>query len=99
MLSLIKILKIYAINNTSFVRLARKKNHILFIVIFRNIEKALIIKSLINSITILLFEYHDFLNVFSRKTLNTLFKHRFYDHKIQLELNKISGFKSLYDMF
>ena len=99
MLSLIKFLKVYAINNASFVRLIRKKNYILFIVILRDIEKALIIKSLINSITILLLEYHDFLNVFSRKTSNILFKHRFYDYKIQLKSEKTLNFKLLYDMF
>ena len=80
--SLIKFLKIYTINNASFVRLTRKKNYILFIVILRDIEKTLIIKSLINLITILLLEYYNFLNVFSRETLNTFFKHRFYDYKI-----------------
>ena len=57
------------------MRLIRKKNYILFTVILRDIKKALIIKSLINLITILSLEYYNFLNVFSRKTSDILLKH------------------------
>lgn len=34
-----KILKIYAINSTSFLRLTRKKNHDLFVIFMQNIDK------------------------------------------------------------
>ena len=75
MSSSVKPLEVYAINSASFVRLTRKKNHILFTVILRDIKKALITKSSVDSITILSLEYHDFLNVFSRKASDTLLEH------------------------
>jgi len=96
--SLLKHLKIYAIDNASFLRLARKKNHDLFVIFMRNIDKALKITSFVDSVTLLLFEYHNFLNVFSCELMNILSERRFYDHKIQLQKNKTSIFESLYDM-
>ncbi len=93
-----KHLKIYAINSASFLRLARKKNHDLFVIFMRNIDKALKITSFVDSVTLLLFEYHNFLNVFSRELMNTLSERHFYDHKIQLQKSKTSIFESLYDM-
>jgi len=93
-----KHLKIYAINSASFLRLARKKNHDLFVIFMRNIDKALKITSFVDSVTLLLFEYHDFLDVFSRELTNTLSERRLYDHKIQLQKSKTSIFESLYDM-
>ncbi len=96
--SLLKHLKIYAINNASFLRLARKKNHDLFIIFMRNIDKALKITSFVDSVTLLLLEYHDFLDVFSYKLMNILFERCLYDHKIQLQKSKTSIFESLYNM-
>ncbi len=64
----------------------------------RNIDKALKITSFVDSVTLLLFEYHDFLDVFSRELTNTLSERRLYDHKIQLQKSKTSIFESLYDM-
>ncbi len=64
----------------------------------RNIDKALKITSFVNSVTLLSFEYHDFLDVFSCELTNTLFERHLYDHKIQLQKSKTSIFKSLYDM-
>ncbi len=93
-----KHLKIYAINSASFLRLARKKNHDLFVIFMRNINKALKIMSFVDSATLLSLEYHNFLDVFSRELMNTLSERRFYDHKIQLQKSKTSIFKSLYDM-
>jgi len=93
-----KHLKIYVINSASFLQLARKKNHDLFVIFMRNINKALKITSFIDFVTLLLLEYHDFLDVFSCKLINTLFEQRFYDHKIQLQKSKTSTFESLYDM-
>jgi len=93
-----KHLKIYAIDSASFLRLARKKNHDLFVIFMRNIDKALKITSFVDSVTLLLLEYHDFLDVFSRELTNTLSERRLYDHKIQLQKNKTSIFESLYDM-
>jgi len=95
---LLKHLKIYAIDSASFLRLARKKNHDLFVIFMRNIDKALKITSFVDSVTLLSLEYHDFLDVFSRELTNTLSERRFYDHKIQLQKSKTSIFESLYDM-
>ncbi len=99
MFSFSKHLKIYAIDSASFLRLARKKNHDLFVIFMRNIDKALKITSFVDSVTLLSLEYHDFLDVFSRELINTLSERRLYDHKIQLQKSKTSIFESLYDMF
>jgi len=96
--SLSKHLKIYAIDSASFLRLARKKNHDLFVIFMRNIDKALKITSFVDSATLLSLEYHDFLDVFSRELTNILSERRFYDHKIQLQKGKTSIFEPLYDM-
>ncbi len=64
----------------------------------RDIDKALKITSFVDSATLLLLEYHDFLDVFSRELTNTLSERRFYDHKIQLQKSKTSIFEPLYDM-
>ncbi len=64
----------------------------------RDIDKALKITSFVDFVTLLLFEYHDFLDVFSRELTNTLPERRFYDHKIQLQKGKTSIFEPLYDM-
>jgi len=93
-----KHLKIYAIDSASFLRLARKKNHDLFVIFMRNIDKALKITSFVDSVTLLLLEYHNFLDVFSRELTNILSERRLYDHKIQLQKSKTSIFESLYDM-
>ncbi len=96
--SFLKHLKIYAINSASFLRLARKKNHDLFVIFMRNIDKALKITSFVDSATLLSLEYHDFLDVFFHELMNILSERRLYDHKIQLQKSKTSIFESLYDM-
>jgi len=93
-----KHLKIYAIDSASFLRLARKKNHDLFVIFMRNIDKALKITSFVDSVTLLFLEYHDFLDVFSCELIIILSERRLYDHKIQLQKSKTSIFESLYDM-
>jgi len=96
--SFLKHLKIYAIDSASFLRLARKKNHDLFVIFMRNIDKALKITSFVDSVTLLSLEYHDFLDVFSCELMNILSERCLYDHKIQLQKSKTSTFESLYDM-
>jgi len=96
--SFLKHLKIYAIDSASFLRLARKKNHDLFVIFMRDINKALKIMSFVDSVTLLSLEYHDFLDVFSYELINILSERRFYNHKIQLQKSKTSIFESLYDM-
>ncbi len=94
-----KHLKIYAINSASFLQLTRKKNHDLFIIFMKDINKALKITSFVDFVTLLSFKYHNFLNVFSYELMNTLSERRLYDHKIQLQKSKTFIFESLYDMF
>ncbi len=96
--SSLKHLKIYAIDSASFLRLTRKKNHDLFVIFMRNINKALKITSFVDSVTLLPLEYDDFLDVFSSELTNILSERRLYDHKIQLQKSKTSIFESLYDM-
>ena len=64
----------------------------------RDIDKALKITSFVDSVTLLPFEYHDFLDVFSRELTNILPERRLYDHKIQLQKGKTPTFEPLYDM-
>ncbi len=47
----------------------------------------------------LLFEYHDYLNVFDRAMINQLSLHRFYDHKIELIDEEMLSWSRLYQMF
>ena len=95
----VKFLKIYITNNVLFIRLIRKSNYTLFTIIFKDIKKILIIKSSVDLVILLFFEYHEFLNVFSREIFDILLKHQFYNYKIQLKANKTSNFNSLYKMF
>ena len=41
-------------------------------------------------------EYHDFLNIFSKKDLDTLFSHQKYNHKIHLEEEQKPGHARCY---
>ena len=95
----ISYVDIFTIDIASLARLARKKDHQINVIILKNIEKALSLKSKFDS-TILLFEkYHEFLNVFFQKVAEEFSSPRFYDYKIQLQKDKKSNFDSLYDMF
>ncbi len=47
----------------------------------------------------LLFEYHDYLNIFNRAMIDQLSSHRFYDHKIELIDEETSSWSRLYQMF
>jgi len=93
-----KHLEVYAIGSAPFLRLARKKNHDLFAISMRDIDKALKITPSVDPATLLPPEYHDFLDVFSRELADTLPERRPYDHKIQLQKGKTSTFGPLYDM-
>jgi len=93
-----KSLEVYVIGSVLFCRLARKKNHEIFAIFMRNIDKALQIKSTVDSATLLPLEYHDFLDVFFRELADTLSERRFYDHKIPLQKDKTLTFDSLYGM-
>ncbi len=47
----------------------------------------------------LLFEYHDYLNIFDWAMINQLSLHRFYDHKIKLINEETLSWSRLYQMF
>ena len=56
---------IFTINVAFFARLARKKNHQINVIIFKNIEKVLSLKDKLDSITLLSEKYDEFLNIIS----------------------------------
>jgi sugar-specific transcriptional regulator TrmB len=55
-------------------------------------------KIMINSKSVMLAKYHDFLNVFSKKKVDILSSHRKHDHRIELEKDKTHEYVSLYNM-
>jgi len=79
-------------------RLSRKPDHEIFAVTMKDIEQALAPKTFIDPATKLPQQYHDFLDVFSRKEADTLPKHRPYDHRIELEPGKVPPYGPLYGM-
>ena len=52
-----------------------------------------------NPISIVPQEYHDFLDDFSKKDLDTLLSHQKYDHKIHLKEEQKLGYALLYKIF
>ena len=69
-----------------------------FSVTIRDIEKALGPKEFINPATKLPAEYHDFLDVFSKKDSDKLPEHRSYDYAIPLVKGKTPSFSALYSI-
>ncbi len=57
--------------------------------------------TIIDSKSMISFEYHDFLNVFFKEKANILSSHRKHDHRIKLEKNHKSNheYASLYNLF
>ena len=80
----LKFLKVYVISSVYFFRLIKKKNHELFTIFLRDVNKALHIKLIVNFVTLLFLKYYNFLNVFFRELTNILVKRLFYDYKIFL---------------
>ena len=65
----------------------------------KDIEKVLKSKSYIDSQLFVSEEYHDLIDIFERKHADKLALHcEEYDLKIELESEKTSTFRSLYDM-
>jgi hypothetical protein len=94
-------MNIAMIKASTFNMMNKKKNVNLFFVILNNVEKYFEKHNKSNIVikNVLSIEYHEFLNVFDKKTFNTLVSHRFYDHKIVLKKNVIFEYTSLYKMF
>ena len=63
-----------------------------------NIKKTLKLKKYTNLFKKVLKKYHEFLDVFSQKEADKLSEHHLYNHKIKLESEKQSLFKSMYEM-
>jgi hypothetical protein len=53
---------------------------------------------IIDSKSVILSEYHDFLDVFFKKKANILSSHKKHDHRIEIETKKSHEYASLYNM-
>jgi Reverse transcriptase (RNA-dependent DNA polymerase)/RNase H-like domain found in reverse transcriptase len=91
-------LNICQIGPAPFMKLARKDGHELFSASMADIEKTLAPKKNTDPALKLPKEYHDYLDVFSRRDADKLPEHRPYDHKITLEPGKQPTFGPLYGM-
>ena len=87
------------INAISYLYQVRKSNHVIDVIIMKNINKIFNLKKKVDSTTILLSNLQKFQNVFFQLFVNNLLKHYFYDHVISLLKEKISDFEILYKMF
>jgi hypothetical protein len=55
-------------------------------------------KKVIDSKSVMLTKYHDFLNVFSKEKVDILSSHKKHDHRIELKKDKTHEYASLYNM-
>ena len=79
--------------------LAQKHDHEIFVIIMKDIEKTLNLKSYVDSQSLVSEEYHDLIDIFKNKNADKLASHHEeYDLKIKLESEKTSSFRSLYRM-
>ena len=89
------------IDEISFDLLIRQKEAKIFATSLKDIEIELAkkTKSITNSKSIVSSEYHDFLNVFSKKLVDVFSSHRKHDHIIELESEiEESSYVFLYNM-
>jgi hypothetical protein len=81
-------IEIHSIAVASFNILSRQKDVKIFVVSMKNL-KIQLKKQESNTVTdlksVVLFEYHDFLNVFFKEKADILSSHRKHDHRIKLE--------------
>ena len=87
------------INAISYFRQVRKSDHVINVIIMKNINKIFNSKKKIDSATILSSNLQKFQNVFFQLFVNNLLKHYFYDYVILLLKEKISSFEIFYEMF
>ena len=92
------VLEICMIGSVSFAWVAQKKNHEVFAISMKDIEKVLNLKESTDPATVLSKEYHEFLDVFSRQLADTLPSHQSHDHHIHLGPESQLIFEPLYDM-
>ena len=93
------VLEICMIGSAPFAQVAQKKNHEVFAISMKDIEKVLNLKKPTDPATVLSKEYHEFLDVFSRQLTDTLPPHQPHDHHIHLKLGSQLIFEPLYGMF
>ena len=93
-------LDIRSVSAVTLYWMAWKRGYQIFAVSLADVEKALEEKKYTDLRTKLLPEYHEFLDVFSRKEADRLPPHRLYDHRIELLPGKEEGhgFGPLYGM-
>lgn len=91
-------LDICMIGAVPLTRMARRHGHELLAISMADIEKALSPKTYTDPKTKVPQEYHQHLEVFSRKASDQLPGHRPYDHKIEVEEGKTPPFGPLYGM-
>ena len=86
------------IGSALFAQVAQKKNHEVFAILMKDIEKVLNPKQPSDPATVLSKEYHEFLDVFSRQLADTLPPHQPHNHHICLKPGSQLIFEPLYDM-
>ena len=91
--------EIHQIKAESFCMLAQKQDYKIFTVIMKNIKKVLNSKLYVDLQLFISEKYHDLINMFEKKKADKLTSHQEkYNIEINLKSNKISNFKSLYNM-
>jgi hypothetical protein len=97
------IIEIYSIAIASFNIIFRQKDVKIFAVFMKNLKiqlKKQESSTITNSRSVMSIEYHDFLNVFSKKKTNILSSHKKHDHRIKLkkEYESEHEYASLYNL-
>jgi hypothetical protein len=96
-------IEIHSIATASFNILFRQKDVEIFAVFMKNLKIQLKKQNnsiVIDSKSVIFFEYHDFLNVFFKKKVDILSSHRKHNHRIELEKDHESDheYASLYNL-
>ncbi len=97
------IIEIHSIAVVLFNILSRQKIVKIFVVFMKDLKiqlKKQNSNKMIDSRSVMSFEYHDFLNVFSKKKANIFSSHKKHDHRIELEKDHESNheYVSLYNL-
>ena len=93
-----KLVSIYLIGAAPFTALFKTPGVELFAIIIRDIKKILEPKTRTDPATVLLTEYYDYLDVFFQAEVDKLPPYRDANYKIELELEKMPPYGSLYSI-
>jgi hypothetical protein len=91
------VLKIHFITAVSFNILSRQKDVTIFVVFMKNLNiqlKKQENSEVIDLKSVVLIEYHDFVNVFSKEKTDVLSFHKKHDHRIELKEEKTHEYAS-----